>query len=42
MRVTRVLPIDSPAYTFGHASEDDLQRAWAATYGVGVIAPGSE
>lgn len=31
--VERALPVDSPAYTFGHATEHDLQRAWAATYG---------
>ncbi len=32
IRVERAQPVDSPAYTFGHWSEDDLKRAWAATY----------
>jgi hypothetical protein len=34
VRVERALPVNSPAYTFGHANEDDLKRAWAATYGL--------
>ena len=34
--VERALPVDSPAYTFGHANEQDLQRSWAATYTVGL------
>ena len=34
--VERALPVDSPAYTFGHANEQDLQRFWAATYTVGL------
>lgn len=34
IRVERALPVDSPAYTFGHANEDDLKRAWAASYGL--------
>lgn len=34
IRVVRALPVDSPAYTFGHWSEDDLKRAWSATYGL--------
>lgn len=34
VRVERALPIDSPAYTFGHADEDTLTRAWAHNYGV--------
>ncbi|NJC73685.1 pyridoxamine 5'-phosphate oxidase family protein [Planosporangium thailandense] len=34
IRVDRALPVDSPAYTFGHANEEDLKRAWAATYGL--------
>jgi uncharacterized protein len=34
IRVERALPVDSPAYTFGHANEDDLKRAWAVTYGL--------
>lgn len=39
--IERVLPIDSPAYTFGHAKEEDLQRSWAAIYGAGVPQAGS-
>ncbi|MGH3182249.1 MAG: pyridoxamine 5'-phosphate oxidase family protein [Streptosporangiaceae bacterium] len=35
VRVERAAPVDSPAYTFGHASEAELERSWAATYGVG-------
>ena len=34
IRVERALPVDSPAYTFGHANEDDLKRVWAANYGL--------
>jgi uncharacterized protein len=34
IQVERALPVDSPAYTFGHWSEDDLKRAWSATYGL--------
>ncbi|MEU9480892.1 pyridoxamine 5'-phosphate oxidase family protein [Streptomyces sp. NPDC048191] len=34
IRVQRALPVDSPAYTFGHWSESDLKRAWAEAYGV--------
>ncbi|MDT0465161.1 pyridoxamine 5'-phosphate oxidase family protein [Streptomyces gibsoniae] len=37
IRVDRVLPVDSPAYTFGHANEDDLKREWAANYGVAYV-----
>lgn len=36
VRVERALPVRSPAYDFGRAREDELQRAWAATYGVAV------
>ena len=32
--VERALPVDSPAYTFGHWAEADLKRAWSAKYGV--------
>lgn len=32
VHVDRVLPILSPAYTFGHAEEAELTRAWRATY----------
>ncbi|MFD1931133.1 MULTISPECIES: pyridoxamine 5'-phosphate oxidase family protein [Nonomuraea] len=32
VRVERVLPILSPAYTFGDAAEDDLRQAWARIY----------
>lgn len=39
MSVQRALPVDSPAYEFGHASEEDLQRAWALTYGTAVSGP---
>lgn len=35
VRVERALAVDSPAYTFGHASEAELVRSWAATYGAG-------
>ena len=34
--VERALPVDSPAYNFGHAKEEDLQRSWAAIYGANV------
>jgi uncharacterized protein len=34
IRVDRALPVDSPAYTFGHWNEQDLKRAWSASYGV--------
>lgn len=34
--VDRALPVDSPAYEFGHAKEADLQASWARTYGVEV------
>jgi len=32
--VERALRVDSPAYTFGHAREEDLERSWSAAYGV--------
>lgn len=32
--VDRVLPVDSAAYTFGHADEAALRESWARTYGV--------
>jgi predicted pyridoxine 5'-phosphate oxidase superfamily flavin-nucleotide-binding protein len=32
--VDRALPVDSPAYQFGHATESELRAAWAATYGI--------
>lgn len=32
--VERVLPVDSPAYAFGHAMEEGLVSSWAASYGV--------
>jgi len=32
--VERALPVDSPGYRFGHASEGDLVHAWAETYRV--------
>jgi hypothetical protein len=35
VHVERALPVDSPAYTFGHAREDELERSWAATYQAG-------
>lgn len=35
VRVEHVLPVESPAYTIGHASEADLVGSWAAAYGVG-------
>lgn len=38
--VERALPVDSPAYTFGHAQEADLQRSWATAYGVGAASTG--
>src|SRR4051794_27569776 len=28
------LPVDPPAYTFGHANEDELKQQWAANYGL--------
>ncbi len=34
--VERALPVDSPAYTFGHADEQEPQRSCAATYGAGA------
>lgn len=37
--VTSALPVESPAYGWGHATESELQRSWAATYGADV--PGS-
>jgi predicted pyridoxine 5'-phosphate oxidase superfamily flavin-nucleotide-binding protein len=32
IQVERALPVESPAYTFGHWSEDRLKRAWAHKY----------
>ncbi len=32
--VHRALPVDSPAYTFGHAEEDTLVQSWSAAYGI--------
>jgi len=32
VKVTKALPVFSPAYTWGHASEDDLSLAWAEEY----------
>lgn len=32
IRVERVLPVDSPAYTFGNAIESELVSAWSARY----------
>jgi uncharacterized protein len=34
IHVERALPVESPAYTFGHWSEDKLKRAWAHKYGL--------
>ena len=34
IQVERALPVESPAYTFGHWSEDTLKRAWAHKYGL--------
>jgi predicted pyridoxine 5'-phosphate oxidase superfamily flavin-nucleotide-binding protein len=34
INVERALAVVSPAYTFGHESEDNLRQAWSATYGV--------
>ncbi|MET8965626.1 pyridoxamine 5'-phosphate oxidase family protein [Streptomyces sp. NPDC004074] len=34
IKVERALPVDSPAYTFGHAKEEDLKQTWAANYGL--------
>lgn len=36
VNVEQVLPLDSPAYLFGHAQEADLQASWARIYGVGL------
>ena len=38
--VQHALPVDSPAYTFGHAREDELERSWAAKYGVAAAGSG--
>jgi hypothetical protein len=38
IKVERVRPVLSPAYTFGHATEDELTRAWSATYGLAQAA----
>src|SRR3954451_11614460 len=38
IRVERALPVDSPAYTFGHANEDDLKETWRGIYGLGTAA----
>lgn len=32
--VERALPVDSPAYMFGHESEEHLKQVWSTTYGV--------
>jgi predicted pyridoxine 5'-phosphate oxidase superfamily flavin-nucleotide-binding protein len=34
IKVERVRPVVSPAYTFGHATEDELTRAWSSAYGL--------
>lgn len=34
LNVERVLPVLSPAYTFGNADEGELAEAWASIYGV--------
>jgi predicted pyridoxine 5'-phosphate oxidase superfamily flavin-nucleotide-binding protein/uncharacterized membrane protein YphA (DoxX/SURF4 family) len=33
VRVDRILPVLSPAYTFGGAHEPDLTKSWSETYG---------
>ncbi|OBB81169.1 pyridoxamine 5'-phosphate oxidase [Mycobacterium colombiense] len=39
IRVDRALPVNSPAYTFGHADEDTLVRSWSEAYRLGGRAP---
>jgi predicted pyridoxine 5'-phosphate oxidase superfamily flavin-nucleotide-binding protein len=34
VHVDQALPVLSPAYTFGHANEQDLAKSWAAIYGL--------
>ncbi|WP_347352687.1 pyridoxamine 5'-phosphate oxidase family protein [Intrasporangium sp.] len=40
--VERALPVNSPAYEWGHATEAALQASWAKTYGVQVAGPGTD
>jgi predicted pyridoxine 5'-phosphate oxidase superfamily flavin-nucleotide-binding protein len=39
IRVDRALPVNSPAYTFGHADEDVLVRSWSESYRLGGRVP---